>query len=99
MPAARPTSAKVMKKTATASTIFRNGATPRNSFDNTVSTSAISSTGQRPVQNFDHRNARRLTGDVRMIQNAAPSAETDGKTKRTATADRTNEARARLTKA
>src|SRR5262245_23603865 len=99
MPAASPTSANVMKKIAAASTHFRNGATPRNWFESTVSTSAMSSTGQSPVQNFDQRNARRLTGDVRMIQNAAPSADTEGNTKRTATAESTNAARARFTKA
>ncbi len=38
-------------------------------------------------------------GAVRMIQNAGPSAETAGNTKRTATADSTNAAMARLTKA
>ena len=39
------------------------------------------------------------TGDVRTIQKAAPSAETAGKTNRTATADSTNAAMARFTKA
>ena len=61
--------------------------------------SASTSTGTRPVQNFDHRKARMGTGEVRMTQNAGPSAETAGNTKRTATAESTNAAMARFTNA
>ena len=64
-----------------------------------VRVSASTNTGTRPVQNFDQRKARMGTGEVRTIQNAAPSAETAGNTKRTATADSTKPAMARLTKA
>src|SRR6185503_1097776 len=99
MPAARPTSAKVMKKTAVAVTTFRNGATPRKWLDTTVRHSARIMRGTRPVQNFDQRKAFIDTGDVRTTQKAPPSAETAGKMKRTATAERTNPAMARFTKA
>ena len=64
-----------------------------------MSASATTRTGTRPVQNFDHRNARVGSGEVRITQNAGPSAETSGKTKRTATADSTKAAMARFTNA
>src|SRR5262249_44324112 len=99
MPVARPTSAKLMKKIDTAPTARRKGAAPRKWFEATVRASASTSTGTRPIQNFDHRNARMETGDVRTIQNAAPSADTDGNTKRTAIAESTNAAMARFTNA
>ena len=55
--------------------------------------------GGRPIQNFDHRKRRMLSGELRTSQKAGPSAETAGKTKRTATADSTKAAMARLTNA
>ena len=70
-----------MKTIASAVTTFRNGSMPRNSFAATVSTSVSSSTGTNAVQNFDHRKSRSVIGDVRMIQNDDPSADTAGKAK------------------
>src|SRR5688500_4787721 len=87
-----------MKTTATAVTIWRKRSTPRNWLPAIVRTSASTSSGSRPVQNFDHRNSRRPIGDVRMIQNAAPSADTAGNTKRTATVAITKPAMPRLRK-
>jgi hypothetical protein len=55
--------------------------------------------GTKPVQNLDHRKVPMPTGEARTIQNAAPSAETAGKTNRTATAAVTKAAISRLTKA
>ena len=74
----------------------RTGATPSRWFDAIVSASARTRIGTSPVQNFDHRNDESRTGDVRTIQNAGPSADTAGNTKRTATAAVTNAAIARL---
>ena len=88
-----------MKKMATAPSPRRKGAAPRKWLEATVSPSASTSTGTSPIQNFDHRNARIETGDVRTIQKAAPSADTEGNTKRTATAESTKAAMARFTKA
>ncbi len=88
-----------MKMMATAAIDFTKGSTPRNSLPTIVSTSVSASTGTRPVQNFDQRKSRSDTGDVRMIQNAAPSAETAGNTKRTATVAITKPAIARFTNA
>src|SRR3954463_5529486 len=88
-----------MKKIAAAAMILRNGSTPRNWLAAIVSTSVSTSTGSRPVQNFDHRKSRIVTGDVRMIQNAGPSADTAGNTNRTATVAMTNPAIPRLTNA
>src|SRR5213593_2464339 len=88
-----------MKKTAVAVTTFRNGVTPRKWLETMVRHSARIRTGTRPVQNFDHRKAFMETGEVRTTQNAPPSAETAGKMNRTATAERTNPAMARFTKA
>src|SRR6185503_16206076 len=99
MPAASPTSANVMQKIAAALITLRNGSVPRNSLDTIVSASASTSVGTSPVQNFDHRKAFMLTGAVRTSQNAAPSADTAGNTKRTATDESTNEAIARFTNA
>src|SRR5215510_14569779 len=99
MPAARPTSAKVMNSTAAADCHFRNASTPRNWFETVVRVSASSNIGTRPIQNFDQRNALMLTGALRTTQNAEPSADTAGNTKRTATAESTKAAIARLTKA
>src|SRR5262245_36978097 len=99
MPVARPTRAKLMKKTASAVTTFRNSTVPRNWLETMVRASARTTTGTSPVQNFDHRKERIGTGAVRTIQKAGPSADTAGKTKRTATADSTKAARPRLTKA
>ena len=70
---------------ASAAITFSSGSTPRNSLAAIVSTSVSTSTGTSPVQNFDHRKSRSEIGDVRMIQNAAPSADTAGNTNRTAT--------------
>src|SRR5262249_12796370 len=91
-PLARPTSAKLIQAIANAAVSFRNGSTPRNSFAATVRSSVSSSTGTSPDQNFDHRKSRSDTGEVRMIQNAAPSADTAGNTNRTATVDITSPA-------
>src|SRR5262245_42279698 len=99
MPVARPTRAKLMKKIATAPTARRKGSAPRKWFEATVRAAASTSTGTTPIQNFDHRNARIDTGEGRTTQNAAPSAETEGNTKRTATAESTNAAMARFTNA
>src|ERR1700741_4752507 len=99
MPAARPTSAKLMQKMAAALITFRNGSVPRNSLETIGSASASTRIGTSPVQNLDHRNAFMVTGAVRTSQNAAPSAETAGNTKRTATDESTNEAIARFTNA
>src|SRR5687767_14355704 len=99
MPAARPTSAKLMNTIATAPTTCRKGAAPRRRLDVIVSASDRTSTGTSPVQNFDHRNAFMVTGDERTSQNAAPSAETAGNTNRTATAESTKAAMARFTNA
>src|SRR5215470_1473760 len=88
-----------MKTIATAAMTLTNGSTPRNSLPAIVSTSVSTSTGTRPVQNFDHRKSRSDTGDVRMIQNAAPSDDTAGKTNRTATVAMTKPAIPRLTNA
>ena len=62
----------------------------------TVSVSVSTSTGTSPVQNFDQRKSPRAIGAVRMIQNAAPSAETAGNTNRTATVAMTKPAIPRL---
>src|SRR4029078_3627751 len=91
-PAERPTSANVMTMIAPAATTFRNGSTPSNWFAAMVSTSVNNSTGTSAGQNFDHRKSCIEIGDVRMIQNAAPSADTAGKTNRTATVAITNPA-------
>src|SRR5437773_2334591 len=99
MPVASPTSAKLMKKMASAVTIFRKTVVPRKWLEATVRASARSVTGTRAVQNLDHRNERMGTGAVRTIQKAAPSADTEGKTKRTATAESTKAAMARFTNA
>ena len=88
-----------MKKIATAPTARSTGSAPRKWFDTTVRASAISRIGTRPVQNLDHRKLRIGTGALRMIQKAGPSAETAGKTKRTATAESTKAAMPRFTKA
>jgi len=50
-----------------------------------ASASARTRIGSSPVQSFDHRNEDMDTGALRTIQKAGPSAETAGKTKRTAT--------------
>ena len=55
-----------------------------------------SSTGNTAVQNFDQRKSCIEIGDVRMIQNADPSAETAGNTKRTPTVAITKPAIPRL---
>src|SRR5215467_6048683 len=93
------TSAKLMKTTAKAAMTLTDGSTPRNSLPAIVSTSVSASTGTRPVQNFDQRKSLSDTGDVRMIQNAAPSDETAGKTNRTVTVAITKPAMPRLTNA
>jgi hypothetical protein len=98
MPVARPTRARLMKTTPKAATTLRNISEPRNSLATMVRPSERTKMGSKPVQNFDHRKCRIDMGAVRMIQNAAPSAETAGKTKRTATAAITKEARPRLRK-
>ena len=74
-----------MKATDTAATCFRNGSLPRNSLPTIVRHSVSTSTGTSPVQNFDHRKSLSEIGAVRMIQKAAPSADTAGNTKRTVT--------------
>ena len=84
---------------ASAAITFSNGSTPRNSLAAIVSTSVSTSTGTRPVQNFDQRKSRSEIGEVRMIQNAAPSADTAGNTNRTATVAITNPAMPRFTNA
>ena len=96
MPVARPTSATLMKMIAIAVRYFRNGATPRNSFATTVSTSLKIVSGMSPIQNFDHKNCFNEIGDVRMIQNACPSADTAGNTNRTAMVAITKLARPRF---
>src|SRR5262245_48913054 len=98
-PTAKPTSAKLMKTIAAAATRARNGSTPRKLLPTTVRISLSTRTGNTPIQNFDHKKSRRDTGDVRTIQNAAPSDDTAGNTKRTATVDMTRPAIARLTNA
>ncbi len=85
-----------MKMTATAHTTWRKGRAPRYWLETTVRPRASTSTGGRPVQNFDQRKARMDTGDERTIQNAGPSAETAGNTKRTATAESTKPASSRF---
>ncbi len=76
-----------MKTIATADIRFRNGSTPSSSLPATIRLSVSINTGTSPVQNFDHRKSRSEIGAVRMIQNAAPSADTAGNTNRTATVD------------
>jgi len=71
----------------------------RNWLPTTTRHSVSASTGSSPVQNFDHRKSRSEIGAVRMIQNAAPSADTAGKTNRTATVAITNPAMPRFTNA
>ena len=88
-----------MKTTATAATTFRNGSTPINSLAAIVSISVNRTIGTRPVQNFDQRKSCIEIGDVRISQNAAPSADTAGNTKRTATVATTNPAIPRFTNA
>src|SRR3954467_15152443 len=88
-----------MKKTTTAETTRRNGATPRKAFEAIVRSSVSTRTGTNPVQNLDHRNARSEIGAVRMIQNAAPSADTAGNTNRAQTVDITSPAIPRFTNA
>ena len=88
-----------MKKTATAPRTRRNGSAPRKRLETIVNASASMRIGTRPVQNLDHRKLRIGMGAVRMIQKAGPSADTAGKTKRTATAESTKEAMARFTNA
>jgi hypothetical protein len=85
-----------MKTTAAADMRFRNGSTPSRLFPATIRISVNTSTGTSPVQNFDHRKSFSEIGAVRMIQNAAPSAETAGNTKRTVTVDITKPAIARF---
>src|SRR5512143_3675487 len=99
MPQARPTRATLMRPMAPAQRSFRKSGTPRSWLDATVRASARTRMGTRPVQSFDQRKDDMGTGAVRTIQKAAPSAETAGKTKRTATAEVTKAAIARLTKA
>src|SRR5262249_55179307 len=98
-PIASPTIASDMKSTVTAATPRRNGSMPRNWFAATVSPSVSRNTGSRPIQNLDQRKARSDTGAVRMIQNACPSADTAGNTKRAQTVDMTSPAIARFTNA
>ena len=88
-----------MNTMASAAITFSSGSTPRNSLAVIVRTSVSTSTGTSPVQNFDHRKSRSEIGDVRMIQNAAPSADTAGNTNRTATVAITNPAMPRFTNA
>src|SRR5687767_13208327 len=85
-----------MNTTATADIRFRNGSTPSNSLPAIINPSVRIRIGTRPVQNFDHRKSRKEIGAVLMIQNAAPSADTAGNTKRTVTVDITKLAIARL---
>ena len=85
-----------MNTMATADIRFRNGSTPSSSLPATIRISVSTSTGTSPVQNFDHRKSCSEIGAVRMIQNAAPSADTAGNTKRTVTVDITNPAIARF---
>ena len=85
-----------MNTIAIADTCLRNGSTPSSSLPATIRHSVSTSTGTSPVQNFDHRKSFSEIGAVRMIQNAAPSAETAGNTNRTATVAMTNPAMARL---
>jgi len=54
-----------MKTIAAADMRFRNGSTASNSLPATISTSVSTSTGTRPVQNFDQRKADMPTGEVR----------------------------------
>src|SRR5258705_10703774 len=89
---ARPTSAKLISTIDSADTAFSSGSTPRNWFAATVGNSVSTSTGTSPVQNCDHRKSRSEIGEVPIIQNAAPSDETAGNTKRTATVAITNPA-------
>ena len=88
-----------MKAMAAPHSTSRRRATPSSWLEVRVRASARSRIGTRPVQSLDHRNDDIRTGAVRTIQNAGPSAETAGKTKRTATAEVTKAAMARLTKA
>ncbi len=83
----------------TAPTIWKKARARRKWFEITVMPRASVRTGTRPSQNFDQRKRRMETGAVRTIQNAGPSTDTAGKTKRTATADMTKAAMARLTNA
>jgi hypothetical protein len=99
MPQARPTSARVMKAMPDAPSTRRNGSTPRSRLDAIVSASARIRIGTRPIHSLDQRNDDSLTGEVCTIQNAGPSADTAGNTKRTATAAVTKAAIARFTKA
>src|SRR5205823_7432807 len=85
-----------MNAIATAVSTFRNGSMPRNWLAAIVNPSVSTSTGTRPVQNFDQRKSLNETGAVRIIQNAAPSADTAGNTNRTATVAITNPASPRL---
>ena len=75
---------------------MRNGSTPRNSLAVIVNPRVNTRIGTRPVKNFDQRKSRSETGDVRMIQNAPPSADTAGNTNRTATVATTNPAQGRI---
>src|ERR1051325_9320764 len=85
-----------MNTIATGDMRLRNGSTPSSWLPDTISTSVNSSTGTSPVQNFDHKKSFNEIGAVRMIQNAAPSADTAGNTKRTVTVDITKPAIARF---
>ena len=88
-----------MNTIATAATILMNGSMLISSLAATVRISVSTSTGTSPVQNFDQRKSLSLMGAVRMIQNAAPSTDTAGNTKRAATVAITNPAIPRFTKA
>src|SRR5687768_6820887 len=95
-PVASPVSAKLMNVMPTAVTIFKKGATARNSFATIVSVRLRISSGTSPDQNFDHRKSRYEIGAVLIIQNAAPSDDTAGNTNRAATVAITNPASPRL---
>src|SRR5918994_1203979 len=94
--APRPVSAKLMNVMPRAVTIFKKGATPRNSFATMVSVRLRISSGTSPDQNFDHRKSRYEIGAVLIIQNAAPSDDTAGNTNRAATVAMTNPASPRF---
>src|SRR5438132_1370681 len=98
-PVANPTRPKLMKKIAAGVTTFRNGSTPSDWLAAIVSVSLNSSTGTRPIQNLDQRKSRNEIGALRIIQKAAPSTDTAGNTKRTATVAITNPASPRFRKA
>ena len=86
-PAASPTSAKLMKTIADRADHLQERIDPEEVVGGDRERLGQHQHRHEPVQNFDQRKSRIETGAVRMIQNAGPSADTAGKTKRTATAD------------